>query len=71
MARTTKNTKKAAAPATPARKPRIRAKSRAMFSTEDRARKYTGVLLSPRERMTPASRLYRKVAGMPRKMTNI
>ena len=68
MARTTKNTKKAAAPATPASKPRIRRKSNIMFSMEDRARKYTGVRLSPRERMIPARRLYRNVVGMPMKM---
>ena len=57
-----------AAPATPALQYRIRSRSRAMFSTEETARKYTGVLLSPRARITAASRLYRKVVGMPRKM---
>ena len=46
-----------AAPATPILAQRMRAKSSPMFSTEDRARKYTGVLLSPSERMMPASRL--------------
>ena len=37
---------------------RIVKKSRPMFNTEDRRRKYTGVLLSPRLRMIPARRLY-------------
>ena len=46
-----------AAPATPVWNHRIKAKSRKMFSTEDRARKYTGARLSPRERIIPASRL--------------
>ncbi len=46
-----------AAPATPASNHRMKAKSSAMFSTEERARKYTGVRLSPRERRIPASRL--------------
>ena len=57
-----------AAPATPVSNHRMRAKSSPMFSREARARKYTGVRLSPRERMIPASRLYRKVVGMPMKM---
>ena len=59
-----------AAPATPVWNSRMNPASRAMFSTEDRARKYT-VRLSPRGRATPASRLYRKVAGIPRKMIKI
>ena len=46
-----------AAPATPVWQYRIRSRSRAIFSTEEMARKYTGVLLSPRARITAANRL--------------
>lgn len=45
------------APATPSRNTRIKARSRPIFSTDDMAKKYTGVLLSPRERMMAANRL--------------
>ncbi len=46
-----------AAPATPIWNMRMKARSRPMFSTDEMARKYTGVLLSPSERMMAASRL--------------
>ena len=35
------------------------------------ARKMTGVLLSPRERMMAATMLYKKVKGIPRKMISM
>ena len=35
-----------------------------MFTREAMARKYTGVLLSPRERMMPLAMLYSIITGM-------
>ena len=60
-----------AAPATPQSSSRMHARSSTMFSPADRARKYTGVRLSPRARMMEASRLYRNTTGMPMKIIKI
>ena len=45
--------------------------SRAIFKREASARKTTGVLLSPSDRMIPARILYRKVHGIPQNMMTI
>ena len=45
-------------------------RSSAMFKTVDIARNTNGVLLSPTERNTLESRLYKSVNGMPRNITS-
>ena len=49
----------------------IKTISRTILIREARARKITGVLLSPSERMIAARILYKKVNGMPRKMISM
>ena len=53
-----------AAPATPIWNTRMNRRSSAIFTREVMARKYTGVLLSPRERMMPLAILYSMITGM-------
>ena len=45
-------------------------RSSAMFKTVDIARNTNGVLLSPTDRNTLESRLYKSVNGMPRNITS-
>ncbi len=60
-----------AAPATPIFKTMIVNKSSTIFITDEINRKIRGVVLSPMDRMIPARILYRQVAGIPKKITNI
>ena len=58
-----------AAPATPMSNTSMNARSRPIFSNDDRIRNISGLLLSPSERRIPDSRLYRYITGIPKKMT--
>ena len=60
-----------AAPCTPHCRFTIKNRSNPILIKEDMTRKITGVLLSPRARITPAVILYRKVTGIPKKITHI
>ena len=60
-----------AAPLTPIRNTMINTRSSPILRTDANAKKITGVLLSPKERISAANILYRKVHGIPKKMINI
>ena len=59
------------APATPILHTRIRKKSSTTFIIEESTRKTTGVLLSPSERITPDTMLYRNTVGIPMNITTM
>ncbi len=60
-----------AAPCTSQRRLTMKNRSSPILRKEDMTRKITGVLLSPSARITPEVILYRKVTGIPRKITHI
>ena len=59
------------APATPIFTYNISIKSKAIFMTDDNTRKYTGVLLSPSERIIPDTILYKNTVGIPANIITI
>ena len=60
-----------AAPRMPILKGTMNSRSRPIFKTLVRIRKYSGVLLSPSARMMPATMLYKKMNGMLAKIQPI
>ena len=60
-----------AAPAMPQWNTATNSRSSPIFSALVRIKKYSGVLLSPRARMIPATILYRKIKGIPAKIQPI
>ncbi len=60
-----------AGPSTPICRTKMDTKSRTIFRADETARNTTGVLLSPSDRITAASILYKNVHGMPQKMIKI
>ena len=59
------------APATPIFAYMIRIKSSTILITDDNTRKYTGVLLSPSERIIPDTILYKNTVGIPANIMTI